>query len=154
MNVFYFLLLSNRLQVSLSPECTKALMKLVYCPHCRGIASVKPCSNYCSNVMKGCLANQADLDPEWQNLIGEIRPWVPHTVKSYSTGSMNQWHRYWVSCNNPSEQICYFILWVYGVWLHRCSTVLLIQLKMIGKVKDQGKVFILDCDNWGFPDDK
>uniref|UniRef100_A0A672HL92 Glypican-1 n=1 Tax=Salarias fasciatus TaxID=181472 RepID=A0A672HL92_SALFA len=56
-------------QVSLSPECMKALMKLVYCPHCRGLASVKPCSNYCSNVMKGCLANQADLDSEWQNLI-------------------------------------------------------------------------------------
>ena len=60
-------------QVSLSPECTKALMKLVYCPHCRGLASVKPCSNYCSNVMKGCLANQADLDPEWQNLIGKTQ---------------------------------------------------------------------------------
>ncbi|XP_028259627.1 glypican-1 [Parambassis ranga] len=56
-------------EVSLSPECVKALMKLVYCPHCRGLASVKPCSNYCSNVMKGCLANQADLDSEWQNLI-------------------------------------------------------------------------------------
>ncbi|XP_056270655.1 glypican-1-like [Pseudoliparis swirei] len=56
-------------QVHLSPECTKALMKLVYCPHCRGIASVKPCSNYCANVIKGCLANQADLNPEWQNLI-------------------------------------------------------------------------------------
>uniref|UniRef100_H2VD09 Glypican-1 n=1 Tax=Takifugu rubripes TaxID=31033 RepID=H2VD09_TAKRU len=56
-------------QVSLSPECLKGLMKLVYCPYCRGIASVKPCSNYCSNVMKGCLANQADLDSEWQNLI-------------------------------------------------------------------------------------
>ncbi|XP_061540524.1 glypican-1-like isoform X1 [Phycodurus eques] len=56
-------------QVSLSPECFKALTKLVYCPHCRGLASVKPCANYCSNVMKGCLANQADLNPEWQNLI-------------------------------------------------------------------------------------
>lgn len=56
-------------QVFLSPECMKAMMKMVYCPHCRGMASVKPCSNYCSNVMKGCLANQADLDPEWQNLI-------------------------------------------------------------------------------------
>ncbi|KAF3690637.1 Glypican-1 Secreted glypican-1 Precursor [Channa argus] len=56
-------------QVPLSSECVRALMKLVYCPHCHGLASVKPCSNYCSNVMKGCLANQADLDPEWQNLI-------------------------------------------------------------------------------------
>ncbi|XP_029905541.1 glypican-1 [Myripristis murdjan] len=56
-------------QVPLSPECVKALMKLIYCPHCRGLASVKPCPNYCSNVMKGCLANQADLDAEWQTLI-------------------------------------------------------------------------------------
>ncbi|GAA6221344.1 glypican-1-like [Lates japonicus] len=68
-------------QVSLSPECTKALMKLVYCPHCRGLASVKPCSNYCSNVMKGCLANQADLDPEWQNLIDTMI----QVVSSFST---------------------------------------------------------------------
>lgn len=56
-------------QVPLSPECTRAMMKLLYCPHCRGLASVKPCANYCSNVMKGCLANQADLDSEWQNLM-------------------------------------------------------------------------------------
>ncbi|RVE73594.1 hypothetical protein OJAV_G00032800 [Oryzias javanicus] len=57
------------LNVSLGPECLKALMKLVYCPHCHGLSSVKPCFNYCSNVMKGCLANQADLNPEWDNLI-------------------------------------------------------------------------------------
>lgn len=75
------LFLPNLLQVSLSPECVKALMKLVYCPHCRGIASVKPCSNYCSNVMKGCLANQADLNPEWQNLIGKIQNLVCDTVE-------------------------------------------------------------------------
>ncbi|XP_006810632.1 glypican-1-like, partial [Neolamprologus brichardi] len=56
-------------KVSLSPECERALMKLLYCPHCRGVASAKPCSSYCANVMKGCLANQADLNPEWQNLI-------------------------------------------------------------------------------------
>ncbi|XP_053710667.1 glypican-1-like [Synchiropus splendidus] len=68
-------------QVSLSPECVKALMKLVYCPHCRGLASVKPCSSYCSNVMKGCLANQADLDPEWQNLIDTMI----QVVSSFST---------------------------------------------------------------------
>ncbi|KAA0712120.1 Glypican-1 Secreted glypican-1 [Triplophysa tibetana] len=56
-------------QVPLSLECNRAIMKLVYCPHCRGFGSVKPCANYCKNVMKGCLANQADLDTEWQSLI-------------------------------------------------------------------------------------
>ncbi|KAJ8390340.1 hypothetical protein AAFF_G00107340 [Aldrovandia affinis] len=59
-------------QVPLSPECTRAIMKLMYCPHCRGMGSTKPCTNYCRNVMKGCLANQADLDTEWKNLVGTM----------------------------------------------------------------------------------
>uniref|UniRef100_A0A673N9K5 Glypican-1 n=1 Tax=Sinocyclocheilus rhinocerous TaxID=307959 RepID=A0A673N9K5_9TELE len=56
-------------KVPLSLECNRAIMKLVYCPHCRGLGSIKPCVNYCKNVMKGCLANQADLDTEWQSFI-------------------------------------------------------------------------------------
>ncbi|XP_058489657.1 glypican-1-like [Solea solea] len=55
-------------QVQLSPECTRAMMKMTYCPHCRGMASARPCANYCSNVIKGCLANQADLNTEWRHL--------------------------------------------------------------------------------------
>ncbi|XP_042353118.1 glypican-1b [Plectropomus leopardus] len=55
-------------QVQLSQECMRAVMRMTYCPHCRGMASAKPCANYCSNVMKGCLANQADLNTEWRHL--------------------------------------------------------------------------------------
>ncbi|XP_045908274.1 glypican-1b [Micropterus dolomieu] len=55
-------------QVQLSQECMRAIMKMTYCPHCRGMASARPCANYCSNVMKGCLANQADLNTEWRHL--------------------------------------------------------------------------------------
>ncbi|KFR10211.1 Glypican-1, partial [Opisthocomus hoazin] len=59
-------------QVPLSHECTRAIMKLLYCPHCRGMASVKPCNNYCLNVVKGCLANQADLSTEWKYLMDSL----------------------------------------------------------------------------------
>ncbi|XP_069473964.1 glypican-1 isoform X2 [Ambystoma mexicanum] len=59
-------------QVSLNQDCTRAIMKLVYCPHCRGMGGAKPCLNYCRNVMKGCLANQADLDTEWRNLVDSM----------------------------------------------------------------------------------
>uniref|UniRef100_A0A8C6YIN9 Glypican-1 n=3 Tax=Aves TaxID=8782 RepID=A0A8C6YIN9_NOTPE len=59
-------------QVSLSHECTRAVMKLMYCPHCRGMSSVKPCNNYCLNVVKGCLANQADLNTEWKYLMDSL----------------------------------------------------------------------------------
>lgn len=59
------------LQVSSSPPCIRALTKMLYCPFCQGMPAVKPCKNYCLNVMKGCLANQADLDPEWNQYIGK-----------------------------------------------------------------------------------
>ncbi|XP_067852861.1 glypican-4-like [Heptranchias perlo] len=55
--------------VNPTAECVDALLKMTYCPHCRGLLAVKPCNNYCLNVMKGCLANQADLDTEWNNFI-------------------------------------------------------------------------------------
>lgn len=55
-------------QVQLSQECMRAMMRMTYCPHCRGMASARPCANYCINVMKGCLANQADLNTEWRHL--------------------------------------------------------------------------------------
>ncbi|MBN3295390.1 GPC6 protein, partial [Amia calva] len=61
---------ANRVsKVSLTPPCIRGLMKMLYCPYCRAMPALKPCNNYCLNVMKGCLANQADLDPEWNLFI-------------------------------------------------------------------------------------
>uniref|UniRef100_A0A6Q2YNL0 Glypican 6b n=1 Tax=Esox lucius TaxID=8010 RepID=A0A6Q2YNL0_ESOLU len=61
---------ANRVsKVSSTPACIRALTKMMYCPYCQAMPSVKPCNNYCLNVMKGCLANQADLDPEWNQYV-------------------------------------------------------------------------------------
>lgn len=46
-------------------------MKMLYCPYCSGQVALKPCQNYCLNVLRGCLANQADLDAEWNNFLGK-----------------------------------------------------------------------------------
>ena len=46
-------------------------MKMMYCPYCSGQVALKPCQNYCLNVLRGCLANQADLDFEWNNFLGK-----------------------------------------------------------------------------------
>ncbi|XP_069010014.1 glypican-6b isoform X2 [Embiotoca jacksoni] len=56
-------------KVSSTPVCIRALTKMLYCPFCQGMPAVRSCRNYCLNVMKGCLANQADLDPEWNQYI-------------------------------------------------------------------------------------
>ncbi|XP_030643404.1 glypican-6-like [Chanos chanos] len=61
---------ANRVsKVSMSPSCIRAVTKMLYCSYCQGLPELKPCKNYCLNVMKGCLANQADLDPEWNQYI-------------------------------------------------------------------------------------
>ncbi|XP_030606979.1 glypican-5-like isoform X2 [Archocentrus centrarchus] len=50
----------------LSKECIKALVKMLYCSHCSGLTLIKPCSGYCLNVMRGCLACVSELDQPWR----------------------------------------------------------------------------------------
>ncbi|XP_037315094.2 glypican-5 isoform X2 [Pungitius pungitius] len=52
--------------VSMSKECVKGLVKMVYCSHCRGLTLIKPCVGYCLNVMRGCLASMSELDQPWR----------------------------------------------------------------------------------------
>ena len=62
-------------QLEPSPECHKAVMRMTTCPTCQGFADLKPCSNLCLNVLKGCLAYHADLGTEWDNYVGKtIKP--------------------------------------------------------------------------------
>ncbi|XP_037378077.1 glypican-1 [Talpa occidentalis] len=82
-------------QVPLGPECSRAVMKLVYCAHCLGVPSARPCPDYCRNVLKGCLANQADLDAEWRNLLDSMelitnKFWGPSGAES-AMGNMHLW---------------------------------------------------------------
>uniref|UniRef100_A0A673H2P5 Glypican-6-like n=1 Tax=Sinocyclocheilus rhinocerous TaxID=307959 RepID=A0A673H2P5_9TELE len=61
---------ANRVsKVTMSSACISGFTKMLYCSYCQGLFTLKPCNNYCLNVMKGCLANQADLDPEWSKYI-------------------------------------------------------------------------------------
>ncbi|XP_054625003.1 glypican-5-like isoform X1 [Dunckerocampus dactyliophorus] len=61
--------------VTLSKECMKGLVKMVYCSHCRGLTLIKPCVGYCLNVMRGCLASISELDQPWRrytNLLEQL----------------------------------------------------------------------------------
>lgn len=58
--------------VNPTPQCVRAMMKMTYCPYCRGLVTVKPCNKYCLNVLGGCLANPGDLDIDWNNFIDSM----------------------------------------------------------------------------------
>ena len=65
-------------------QCTEALTKMTSCPACQGLPAIRPCSNYCSNVMKGCLAYHAELADSWDKYIGE------QTYNKYNSLCINQ----------------------------------------------------------------
>ncbi|XP_018410333.1 PREDICTED: glypican-5-like isoform X2 [Nanorana parkeri] len=56
----------------LTRECTHALVKMQYCPHCQGLTLIRPCVGYCLNVMRGCLASLASLDGPWREFINLV----------------------------------------------------------------------------------
>ncbi|XP_032133168.1 glypican-5 isoform X1 [Sapajus apella] len=55
-----------------SKECSRAFLKMQYCPHCQGLTLSKPCMGYCLNVMRGCLAHMAELNPHWHGYIRSL----------------------------------------------------------------------------------
>ncbi|XP_073478988.1 glypican-2 [Aquarana catesbeiana] len=55
------------------PDCLRAAMRMWYCPLCRGYTSLLPCHGLCLNIMKGCLAHQADMDADWNSLIDGLQ---------------------------------------------------------------------------------
>lgn len=55
-----------------SKECSKALLKMQYCPPCQGLPLSKPCTGYCLNVVRGCLAHMAELNPHWHAYIRSL----------------------------------------------------------------------------------
>ncbi|NXM90337.1 GPC5 protein, partial [Oenanthe oenanthe] len=57
---------------AVSKECSRALVRMQYCPHCQGLTLIRPCVGYCLNVMRGCLASVAELDAHWRRFISTL----------------------------------------------------------------------------------
>nr|XP_020145861.1 glypican-5 [Microcebus murinus] len=58
--------------VHFSKECSRALLRMQYCPHCQGLTLSKPCMGYCLNVVRGCLAHMVELNPHWHAYIRSL----------------------------------------------------------------------------------
>ncbi|OPJ79219.1 glypican-5 [Patagioenas fasciata monilis] len=57
---------------ALTKECSRALVRMQYCPHCQGLTLIRPCAGYCLNVMRGCLASVSELDAQWREYISTL----------------------------------------------------------------------------------
>ncbi|XP_005516853.2 PREDICTED: glypican-5 [Pseudopodoces humilis] len=55
-----------------SKDCSRALLRMQYCPHCQGLTLTKPCMGYCLNIIRGCLADVAEVDLHWREYIQSL----------------------------------------------------------------------------------
>lgn len=53
-------------------QCGNALTRLTYCAECAGHMSVKPCSGFCFNVLRGCLIEVLGLDNFYAEFINSL----------------------------------------------------------------------------------
>lgn len=59
-------------KLRLSRECSAGLTRLRQCHVCAGAsAETRPCSGHCLNVLRGCFAEIAELEPQWTGFLGE-----------------------------------------------------------------------------------
>ncbi|XP_019739981.1 glypican-3 [Hippocampus comes] len=50
-------------------DCSRALMRLWYCPHCQGLLGPPVCRGFCQAVMHGCLGGAAEVQPHWKTYV-------------------------------------------------------------------------------------
>ncbi|NXG23732.1 GPC5 protein, partial [Grallaria varia] len=55
-----------------SKDCSRALLRMQYCPHCQGLLLSKPCMDFCLNVIQGCLADTAEVDLHWRRYVQSL----------------------------------------------------------------------------------
>ncbi|KAJ8911535.1 hypothetical protein NQ315_005905 [Exocentrus adspersus] len=72
-------------------ECHDALVKMTYCPRCQGMSKhTKPCSGYCLNVLRGCLAKYvAELDLPWNGYVEGIEYLLSAMKRSNNEAGVN-----------------------------------------------------------------
>ena len=64
-----FIMLENSIS---SKDCQDQLIKLKYCSWCKALTSLKPCHQFCMDVHKGCLADIAKVNNQWQRYLAAV----------------------------------------------------------------------------------
>nr|XP_046261483.1 glypican-3 isoform X2 [Scatophagus argus] len=50
-------------------DCSRALLRLWYCPHCQGMLGPPACKGFCQAVMHGCLGGASEVQPHWRSYV-------------------------------------------------------------------------------------
>lgn len=75
-------------KASLSRECVRGLVRMHYCSHCRGLTLIRPCTELCFNVMRGCLVGVSELAAPWTSFVVTLQRLAATMATSSNHNSM------------------------------------------------------------------
>lgn len=74
--------------VELSEECSLALVKMSYCSLCDGFSDVKPCLQYCTDVISSCLEPYSLIEKHWSSFITRMEKFRNVLAKSLDASNL------------------------------------------------------------------
>lgn len=66
-------ILNRIVKIQPKDRCVIALTKMSSCPACEGYPEIRPCGDYCADVMRGCLANHVEFGDTWDKYLDNLR---------------------------------------------------------------------------------
>ncbi|XP_028260069.1 glypican-5-like isoform X2 [Parambassis ranga] len=75
-------------KATLSRECGRALVRMQYCSHCKGMTLIRPCTGLCVNIMRGCLVGVSELGAPWGSLVVLLQRLAATLATSSNQNSM------------------------------------------------------------------
>ncbi|KAJ8310083.1 hypothetical protein KUTeg_011948 [Tegillarca granosa] len=88
-------------------SCTKGLMKMSHCPHCRGLTRTKPCNNLCLNTMKEAmkkLAQRLEGPFNIESVVDPIDVKISDAIMNLQENSPKVKDKIFEGCGRPQTQ--------------------------------------------------
>ncbi|XP_014774973.1 glypican-3 [Octopus bimaculoides] len=60
--------------------CKKGITQMLFCSQCKGHVGVKPCKDFCQDVMHSCFSKQMEVSYEWDEIVRLLRQLTRYMV--------------------------------------------------------------------------
>ncbi|XP_065211439.1 glypican-6 [Planococcus citri] len=77
-------IVSNLIYLVPTDSCLNAITKMLHCSSCKGLNGAKVCTDFCLNVMKGCLGFYTEIDNEWSAFVDAMSKVEQRLSRSYN----------------------------------------------------------------------
>ena len=92
-------IVNSTLFVTMDTQCLAAMTRLQYCSRCHGYVNIQPCTKFCLNVMRGCLAQVITINSRWNSymhtflhMAGTLS-YASHNLEQLLLGLLQQIHK-------------------------------------------------------------